>query len=256
MENLSQKIDALFEYRMLPQLIKEGGANAEQAKVIYQKLKKLQEAIYNLDHYLETHWICTDLDTYWRPISNCLIQDFNIAPEDVESYLAHIRKYEKHELELRKNILPTRLDMEYFYFYKSCDVKLLRRLIYEAFPSIEKKYPLADWRNFDLVTEVNDDIEDIFEDLLTINGNRFLILVETEDINTATQTFSKFIKDIQDKNDQRLQRKGSAYQQVHSITSTLLEETLELLVKNSNMYSANYQNESSKLSQNLAKVLD
>ena len=63
-----------------------------------------------------------------------------------------------------KGLLPTRLEMEYFYFYKSCDVKLLRRLIYETRLKGSKSFgSLSDWRYFDLVTEVNDDVADILK---------------------------------------------------------------------------------------------
>lgn len=257
MENLENKIDALFSYRLLPQLIHEGGASSIEEKELYAKLMRLQMSIYYLDHYLETNWNCIEegLDKNWHEIHACLQNDFHISESDIPDYVKHIKKYQKHELELREGLMPYRLDMEYFYFYKSCDVKLIRRLIYEAYPDLNKKYHLVDWRYFDLITEVNDDVEDIFEDLETINGNRFLITAQMKGIDTAQSEFYAFIKDIEQRNSQRSDKKGLRYQRVYSMTNDMIKGTKALLQENASLYEKNHIDTHSKLTIHLNKTI-
>lgn len=173
---LRQKITLLFEYRLFPTLVAKGNESNIQNEIFWEKLIDLQTAIYHLDAHLEVNWETNPklLKWHWDNIKKYLTA-FDVDKEYADNYLNHIKKYEKHEQELRVGKMPLRLDMEYFYFYKSCDVKLLRRLIYEHYRLSPECGKLADWRYYDLVTEVNDDVEDLFEDLEFINGNRFLI---------------------------------------------------------------------------------
>ena len=173
---LEQKIEALMEYRLFPLLFDESTLPKEEKRKFYDGLIDLQYAIYLLDAHLEANWEVNDqvLQSHWSNIKDKLNQ-LGIKQENAGAYLSHIKKYEKHELELRQGRSPLRFDLEYFYFYKSCDVKLLRRLIYEKMHLEKTCGALADWRYYDLITEVNDDVEDLMEDLQFINGNRFLI---------------------------------------------------------------------------------
>jgi len=175
-KELEIKIKELFKYRKLPILLKLAGTNKKKEKVFYNQLIALQAAIYDLDLYLESNWKLDNLmiTNRWKPIFAAL-DDLGVAPIDQEDYVKKILKYQKHEMNIRKGKFPTKYTMEYFYFYKSCDVKLIRRLIYDKFPMLNNHYTLADWRLFDLVTEVVDDLMDVEEDTDVYNGNRFLI---------------------------------------------------------------------------------
>ena len=197
--DLHAKINDLFEYRRLPELIRLGNGGVMDQK-FYDKLFDLQASIYFLDHTLETVWE-TEMDAvenHWKNIHHDL-RVLGVADEKLNLYSRHILKYQKHELELRKQKLPMRLSMEYFYFYKSCDVKLLRKLIYDKYPSLAKIYRLSDWRVFDLITEVNDDVEDVYEDLTTINGNRFLLTILRDGVSAAGIEFSEFLHSLEGK---------------------------------------------------------
>jgi len=163
---LRKKIVELFDYRLFPQLLEASHVDEALQSVFIEHLIQLQTNIYFLDAHLEANWQTNPqiLNLHWDNIKNSL-DSFHIPTDQYTAYLNHIKKYEKHELELRQGKSPLRFDMEYFYFYKSCDVKLLRRLIYERFQLTPVCGMLSDWRFYDLVTEVNDDIEDLFEDL-------------------------------------------------------------------------------------------
>lgn len=197
---LKSKITDLFEYRGFPFLYRLASLPPETAIDFNEKLIDLQASIYYLDAHLESNWI-TDpkaLEKCWDAIYDKLLP-FRLTKAEMEDYTSNIRKYQQHELELRINQLPTRFDMEFFYYYKSCDVKLLRTLIYRAFPTLEQMAILADWRYFDLVTEVNDDVEDLFEDTDTINGNRFLIELVTKSLKDVMSNFEEFLSYVDKK---------------------------------------------------------
>lgn len=194
MNELRKKIDLLFDYRKFPILYQLTEANAQEIDDFNEDLVALQSSIYHLDAYLEGNYEIAEeeLDKYWASIHNELV-NCGVDREDVHYYCRHIYKYQKHELGLRSGASPLRFSMEYFYFYKSCDVKLLRRLLMDRFPKLRRYFTEGDWRYFDLVTEVNDDVEDIYEDLDTINGNLFFLMIERDGIKVADQKFSNFV---------------------------------------------------------------
>ncbi|MBC7885475.1 MAG: hypothetical protein H7X99_08365 [Saprospiraceae bacterium] len=229
---LRNKIRLLFDYRLFSELSAlDIHESVESKNEFTEYLIELQTAIYHLDAHLEANWILNTqtMDWHWQNIITQL-SFFDISPERANEYLNHIRKYEKHERELRQGKTPLRFDMEYFYFYKSCDVKLLRRLIYEKYQLSGLAGKLADWRYYDLVTEVNDDIEDIFEDLNFINGNRFLIsLLKCGKIETR-RVFSEFLNEICQRTKERFNSgKGSFQKMLLDITMRRYTETIGLL---------------------------
>lgn len=196
---LREKIIKLFEYREMPALIKYQSEIWDAQ--FYEDLIQLQYDIYLLDHELETHWH-VDLQVIeqrWVAIHQDLLR-LGVPKSMVHDYSLHIYKYQKHELEIRSEKLPTRLSMEYFYYYKSCDVKLLRRLIYDRNPALARQISLGDWRLFDLVTEINDDVEDLQEDTTTINGNRFLISIMQYGKVAAASQFQEYLAKLSERN--------------------------------------------------------
>lgn len=195
--DLRTKIIELFEYRRLPELMKIGNGGVLDEQFLEQ-LIALQASIYHLDNTLETVWEVQmpDVKKHWEVIHSDLHR-LGVHNSAYDRYSRQIYKYQKHELDLRLMKLPGRLSMEYFYFYKSCDVKLLRKLIYDRYPILVKQHRLSDWRVFDLITEVNDDVEDVFEDLHTINGNRFLLSILTSGIDRTGKEFHNFLSSLE-----------------------------------------------------------
>jgi hypothetical protein len=196
--DLQEKIKALFEYRKLPYLLNLVEPSSAKVDALLLRLTNLQVSIYELDHYLESNWLIEGkyLDQYWDKMYHQL-EVCGVKKEMHQDFLAHVKKYQEHELQLREGKLPDRLSMEYFYFYKSCDVKLLRRIIYKEYPQLESLFPLAFWKAFDLSTEVDDDIEDVFEDQYTINANRFLIDSVLKGVDYTYSYFRSFLESIE-----------------------------------------------------------
>jgi len=229
---LLKKIDLLFTYRKFPELFSTANQQFEKHP-LKKKLVDLQVAIYRLDHYLESHWKIkkTELSKKWSAIYSAL-SDCGVPKKLHHEYCKLIYKYQKHELYLREQKLPTRFNKEYYYYFKSCDVKLLRRIIFDHFPTLLSQFPHSDWRAFDLITEVNDDIEDIFEDCHTINGNYFLIQWITQNPLEAKKQFVAFIEEIKTKDLNRLAKKGKQYSWCSKLTQKECTETLKLLKSN------------------------
>lgn len=228
---LRQKITDLFEYRLFPLLSYSSNRDEAFKSQFFENLIQLQQAIYYLDAHLETQWHTKGevLNWHWENIRTKLMA-FDISEEGMDQYLNHIKKYEKHELELRQGKSPLRFDMEYFYFYKSCDVKLLRRLIYEKLQLTTVCGKLSDWRYYDLVTEVNDDVEDVFEDIGFINGNRFLISLIKYGHTKTYDTFLHFLKELEENARHKHQTSEGVFRDViYKSTILRLKETKELL---------------------------
>ena len=228
---LEEKILKLFQYRRFP-LLYELAQISDFDKVSLQELLvQLQTSIYKLDHHLETNWNI-DLDVIskcWEEIYQDL-KKFGITSSQFNLYTSHIKKYQKHELELRKGMLPTRFKLEFFYFYKSCDVKLLRRLIYELTAGLNSMATLPDWRFFDLITEINDDVEDVFEDMETINANAFLISYFLNGKGDTKRKFEKFMDYIAAQSEKRFKKDASFLQkEIHQDTLNAIAQTKSLM---------------------------
>ncbi len=207
--NLEEKIVDLFELRKIPELLASATDDQSLRKRFLVRLKRLQQVIYELDKYLESSWQIeeSELDYYWDNIYRAL-KGFHVRRSQIEAQLAHIKKYQTHELQLRENKLPNRLSMDYFYFYKSCDIKLMRSLIYHSFPRLKALSSLMDWRSFDLLTEMHDDIEDLFEDRAAINCNRFMIQLVVEGEEKTQQDYGDFIEEVKLKSLHGFQEEG------------------------------------------------
>ncbi len=231
---LKEKIITLFEYRLFPTLLD----TAVKYTIGFDKaaflelLVNLQTSIYHLDAHLEAHWDVNPktLAWHWEQISIHLAA-FDISSDDHPQYLNHIHIYERHELSLRQNKDLLRFNLEYFYFYKSCDVKLLRRLIYEKGGFSSSEGSLSDWRYYDLITEVNDDVEDIFEDLDFINGNVVLLHLLRHGRAKTAIVVNEFIAQIKHKATAYYRgRKDHAFKDyVYETTLQRIDETRALL---------------------------
>ncbi len=230
-KSLLHKINELFEYRGFPDLYKFSKLNNTETNKIHKLLVDLQASIYYLDEYLENNWTVTQkgINLYWKGIFEALVK-LGISKKDCNAYCAQIVKYQKHELDLRKNLLPTRLSTEFFYFYKSCDVKLLRRILLEKLPIINTLFQSADWRYFDLVTEINDDATDLEEDLLTINANMVLICYNQIGRAATIDVFSQFLDHIVAQSHKRFANSINPYKQsIHQKTVAYALETKKIL---------------------------
>lgn len=226
---IRKKIIKLFEYRELPALLELAKDENSSAGDFMEKLIDLQTCIYDLDFVLESEWelLENQLQPAWRKIYNALSK-LDIASIDYADYCHDIYQYQKHELGQRQGKSLLRFDLEYFYYYKSCDVKLMRRLIYEKYPLLQDTIDVEDWKIFDLITEIDDDIEDVYEDLGTNNGNRFLLSIEKYGIKKTSIKYREYLENI-GKNFQQIKMRKYVHSNIKEKTIACLSGTLELL---------------------------
>jgi nuclear transport factor 2 (NTF2) superfamily protein len=241
-KSLDQKIEELFDYRAFNELYKLTGEKNSVLAKFHQHLKNLQASIYYLDAYLEENWLLDDdvIETKWQAIYVCL-KNMGIKESKHQDYVKHIKKYELHERAIRNGILPDQYSLHYFYFYKSCDVKLMRRLILEHYPVLKSLFTLQDWRIFDLVTEVNDDATDIFEDLATINGNSILIQTLNNGKEIPLKTITDFLNLLEHKNNTYKYSSKKWSEKIKSLTSQNIELTKSVLSINLNNFTSDHK---------------
>lgn len=231
-DQLSHKIKELFYYRKLPQSISLSKKSQDEVtqNQFLNHLEVLQRKIYELDYVLESSFEVSNetLKLKWKEIYNQLTI-LGIPVDKHDLYCSDIYRYQKHELSLREGKYILQLPMEQFYYFKSCDVKLIRRLIYERYSDLHDIIPLEKWIFFDLITEVNDDVEDIYEDINSINGNRFLLEVQAYGIETAVCSFQAFLSRMDKKYFPNLQK--SKHRFIEKCTKIEMSLTQQLLHK-------------------------
>lgn len=230
---LRQKIEDLFSYRLFPELLQGCARSTQNQHDLWEQLIGLQTAIYHLDAHLEAHMNpdSTILEWHHKSIEQKLEKIIGQLPER-HTYFDDINMYERHELNLRKIISPLSYDMMMFYYYKSCDVKLLRRLIYEKCEQTESWGSLESWKAYDLITEVNDDVEDIWEDQAFINGNLFLISLLIQGKQDTEDMFHSFMDTIEQVSHDMWQAHPSPRgHYLHQMTLKRIEETRVLMSK-------------------------
>ena len=195
--DINNKINLLFKYRRLPWLIEQAISHHERAEALTERLTYLQYKIFLYDDHLEKNAIPDEgeLQRLWEDIKMAL-KDIGISYNETENYLEEIRIYAENELATRDGKDLSDLPIRYFYYYKSCDVRLMRRLILEK-SDRKVDFRLKDWKLFDWITEVNDDVEDIIEDLNTFNGNRFLFCWKKRGASAAIIEYLEFLDGLE-----------------------------------------------------------
>ena len=201
-------------------------------KALLKSLIQLQTAIYRLDSYLESKWKLKEekLEGFWNDIYS-IVTGMGFTMEEAQKMTSSIRRYQLHEQQLREKKIPTRLDPEYYYYYKSCDVRLMRQIILAKAETDVKGLNVSNWRYYDLITEINDDIEDIYEDLEVYNGNMFLVKIYQDGLKEAVSFFDDLLDEILVKSVERAYKKDSdRIREIKAQTFKRYVETKQLLI--------------------------
>lgn len=189
---ITKKIQDLFAYRRLTDLFMTCGL--QDGHQLITDLYELQYQIYLLDAYLESTWALEKekLEEHWKGIHSAF-KPFHLSDKRIHSLLSEIRDYERIEANCRQKRWPTEVSFKKFYTTKSCDVRLIRHLLYTIHPELRTFCDEKSWVYYDLITEVNDDISDLYEDLETYNVNRFLISILRKGHPRTRESYAGFI---------------------------------------------------------------
>ena len=227
---ITTKIDALFSYRKISDLIRLGGLSSN--KPLIRHLYNIQTQIYHLDAYLESNWKLDEhkLDQYWQSIMQSL-EAIGYSGKQGNKLVAEIRQYERIEKDCRRDKWPTRVPFADFYTTKSCDVRLIRHLVYEAAPALTAHWKENVWKYYDLITEINDDVSDLYEDIDTYNGNRYLVSMLRKGIHKTTKRYAGFIEKVTEKANDFFEKhpRQERDRHLHEWILTRSTETLTLL---------------------------
>lgn len=225
-----EKIKKLFTYRRISEMLK--AANLDKDKNFAADIINVQYHIYMLDGYLESQWELNkkDLEKYWGAIFVAL-ESMGYSVKEIASMVTEISDYEKIERNCRKDKWPTRESMEDFYITKSCDVRLIRHLIYNKSPELKATWKENAWRFYDIITEINDDISDVEEDVNTLNGNRYLISILRKGIDKTYREYHKYLDDITKEAQKYFEKKleKGSHKQLAAWTLDRSLQTLKLL---------------------------
>ncbi len=225
-----EKIKKLFAYRRIMDLLKETGLSNDQAFV--NQLVDVQYQIYMLDAYLEGQWEIhkSELAVYWKAIEHSLTQ-MGYKKKKIASLVTEIEEYQQIEVNCRKEKWPTKVPFRKFYSTKSCDVRLIRHLIYVAHPGLEQIWKESSWIHYDLITEIHDDVADLEEDIKTYNGNRFLISILRKGAEKTQTEYEKKLRSITEKANKHFEnKKGSGKnKQLAAWITTRSKQTINLL---------------------------
>lgn len=192
-KNTLLKITTLFRFRRITDLLKAGSLYED--KEFVANLINVQYQIYMLDSYLEGQWDLKkkQINQYWNRIFSAL-ESMGYSTKEIAPMVREIEMYEKIECDCRKDKWPTKRSMKEYYTVKSCDVRLIRHLIYKAKPELKQLWKEKSWKPFDLITEVNDDVADIKEDLKTYNVNRYLISILRKGGEKTHKQYQSFLQ--------------------------------------------------------------
>lgn len=226
---MKEKIHSLFALRHIPELIAWSGLDKDGE--FASKLEQLQMAIYDLDKYLEQNWAQDQdhVNDLWKTIYSNLSQ-FGIKDSEKEHLCRHIKKYEILERGLRHGHLLSRMPIRNAYIIKSCDVKLNRHLVFMHAPGLSSTHQESDWILFDLFSEINDDLSDVYEDMKAYNGNRFLISLIEREPEDAFHEYRRFLIQLeQEFNHMPEEGLTSEQIQIRSWTRRVCKTTQDLL---------------------------
>lgn len=187
----TEKIRELFRHRHIDWLWQRSSISDDRA--FYAGLQRVQARIYDLDAYLEANWRLspTRIRAFWQALDEALAR-LEPDPADRETLLADIRQYQAQELLVRSGGDVSMVPIGTFYYYKTCDVRLIRELILRKAPPARELLPAGAWLAFDLLTELEDDLDDQTEDQGTCNVNRYLATVRTVGAGQAAGEYRRY----------------------------------------------------------------
>ncbi|MEN3370520.1 MAG: hypothetical protein V7609_2663 [Verrucomicrobiota bacterium] len=186
------KAASLFALRCLPKCLEIAADGKKNKAECLKNLLQLQYSIYELDEYGESNWrIDTQkLDEIWHRIKGSWLAV--PGSRGWRPPLTEIENYQRIEIDMRVGVRPDMIPIKEFYESKTCDVRLMRQLIWNAYQAPNSSVRRL-WEIFDLIGEVLDDLTDVAEDRLAYNGNRFAFCIRQHGTNKTIWQYELLI---------------------------------------------------------------
>lgn len=187
---INEKASELYEKRIAP-YAPDLPSHTRDAIINFQKV------VFIVDHYFEYNEQLdpTLLNSFWKQFEKFL--DSLGMPKELQvTILQDIKDYADIEASTRAGKKLADYEIKFFYFKKSCDVRMQRHILrYLNQQSATSSSPEI---TRDTLEEIEDDVDDIQEDRSTpFSGNRLLEILNSGDI-TKLQEYNTFINSLPD----------------------------------------------------------
>jgi len=183
---IQRKTEELYEKRIAPHV-------PDISPLKRETIIRFQKLVFVLDHYFEHNEQLAPaiLDSVWTRFEKFL--DDLEMPKDLQTeVLQDIKDYANIEANTRTGKQLAEYEISFFYFKKSCDVRMQRHII----RYLNQQSPTSSRAEIarDIVEEIEDDIDDIEEDKLTpFNGNRLLEILNSGN-KTKLEEYATFMR--------------------------------------------------------------
>ena len=196
-EFIRQKVSDLFRSRRLDCCVDACGYTQRERAHVARLLAKLQYSVYRLDSYGESVWEVQQsrLSELWEEVYRS-VQAWHESSHVYEPLLTDLRLYQDVEIGMRNGSSPTEIEIERFYWLKTCDVRLSRGLLAATSVQPGSSDLQSMWNYFDSVAEVLDDLSDLEEDSVTYNCNRFSISCALVGVRLTKNRYLAFLRSI------------------------------------------------------------
>lgn len=171
---IADKAEELYEKRIAPYA-------SDLAPATRTTILNFQKLVFILDHYFEHNEQLNPiiLNSFWQQFGKFL-DDF--MPKELQvSILQDIKDYADIEASTRTGKKLADYEIKFFYFKKSCDVRMQRHIIryLNQQPATSSNTEITK----DILEEIEDDVDDIQEDKSTpFTGNRLLEILNSKDV--------------------------------------------------------------------------
>lgn len=191
-----QKAVALFRARCLDAQLRVQISSRARSEWLRSRLLDCQERLYALDAYAEKTWNLESrqLSAYLGAIYRSLAAIPHVSARHRSSYMAVIEEYADVELGIRAGRVPSELPMDRFYSRKACDIRIFRNIVYLVSGEVAPAVEVDQWHQFDILSEVLDDVADVSEDLNTFNGNRLVFRMADVGLDVALREYDAFLR--------------------------------------------------------------
>ena len=185
---ISEKTEELYAKRIAPYAPNLASPTRE-AIINFQKL------VFVVDHYFEHNQQLNPafLNSFWNQFEKFL-DDLQMPKELQATLLQDIKDYADIEASIRIGRKLAEYEIRFFYFKKSCDVRMQRHIIryLNTQPALSSEPEIIR----DILEEIEDDVDDIAEDELTpFGGNRFLEILNSKNIEKFDE-YTTFINSL------------------------------------------------------------
>ena len=185
---ISEKAEELYAKRIAP-YAPDLASPTREAIINFQKL------VFVVDHYFEHNQQLNPafLNSFWNQFEKFL-DDLQMPKELQATLLQDIKDYADIEASIRIGRKLAEYEIRFFYFKKSCDVRMQRHIIryLNTQPALSSEPEIIR----DILEEIEDDVDDIAEDELTpFGGNRFLEILNSKNIEKFDE-YTTFINSL------------------------------------------------------------